>query len=379
MTVAKNIIISSEADYHACAVRWGLSSMGSDCAIYDTTRSVVYNDNSSYIKLDEGATTFGSNIFFEQTHPASIWGRRFHVPRRDPQLSANVSRYVGTENAEFQANFLHFLEDLGDVNWVNKLSSVRKAELKMHQLLCAKKLGLTIPDTLVTAGAANVRDFSRSHKKMVVKPFNPHSWVDEGVKKRYVSFANLISSSQLDHFKDSELSVAPVIYQEYIETVSDIRVAIIGGRVFPLEMRHIVDGKIDFRLMDESELQCRPFEFPKDVEHSLLSLMNHLDVQVASADFILTKEGKLVFIELNPSGAFLFLEQRCPEIKVLAAICSFLEFGTVRVDASSIFPSLRDFEASADYGRWGVSKCKFDQIYRAHSNITNLDREGKTE
>ena len=58
----------------------------------------------------------------------------------------------------------------------------------------------------------------------------------------------------------------------------------------------------------QANAQLEPFSLPEQVEASLLRLMDRFGINFASLDMILTPEGEFVFLELNPNGAWLWLE-----------------------------------------------------------------------
>lgn len=47
-------------------------------------------------------------------------------------------------------------------------------------------------------------------------------------------------------------------------------------------------------------------QLPPEIEQKLLNLIRQFGLQYSSADFILTPDGEYVFLELNPTGQFLW-------------------------------------------------------------------------
>jgi glutathione synthase/RimK-type ligase-like ATP-grasp enzyme len=50
------------------------------------------------------------------------------------------------------------------------------------------------------------------------------------------------------------------------------------------------------------------FVLPEEVEASIRRLMDSFELNFASLDMIVTREGEFVFLELNPNGQWLWLE-----------------------------------------------------------------------
>ncbi len=63
---------------------------------------------------------------------------------------------------------------------------------------------------------------------------------------------------------------------------------------------------LDWRI-DYSTLSYTVEQLPSVIEQKVLALVQAFDLQFSSMDFILTPEGKYVFIEANPNGQFLWL------------------------------------------------------------------------
>ena len=288
-------------------------------------------------------------------------------------ISPLYARYIYSETREFEQNVFKGLE-LDELNvWVNRPSAVTAAELKSYQLSIAQQCGLNVPDTLITADPSIARTFCDRLGTVVMKPFSPHSWLDDTAGKKWMTFASKVTSKDISSCDDADISAAPCIYQKYISTTADIRVAIIGEELFALEMRHEVPGKIDFRTMGEGELSFSQCAVPISTAMQLKLLMRRLNIEIASADFILDDNGQWHFIELNPSGAFLFLEERCPNIKVLSATASFLCYGSVREGYGKEFPPLASFIGSPDHATWLVEKEHFDELNQNRGNVTNVN------
>ncbi|WP_182335499.1 hypothetical protein [Stenotrophomonas acidaminiphila] len=151
-----------------------------------------------------------------------------------------------------------------------------------------------------------------SFYRTLAGPFNPYSWPDKSIAKKWTTFANLVDAEQFDQCTDQEISTAPCIFQEYLPTVADIWAGVTGEKIFALSMRHKFAGKINFRTMEESELSYEMRSVPGDIEIELKRTMRELDVDVASTDFVIGSDGEWIFIEANP-----LLENRCPDIKTL--------------------------------------------------------------
>jgi glutathione synthase/RimK-type ligase-like ATP-grasp enzyme len=69
--------------------------------------------------------------------------------------------------------------------------------------------------------------------------------------------------------------------------------------------------------------EWRPYQLPLEVEQKILRLMDYFSLNYGAIDIILTPGGKHVFLELNPSGEFFWLE-RSPGLPISDAIAALL-------------------------------------------------------
>jgi len=86
-------------------------------------------------------------------------------------------------------------------------------------------------------------------------------------------------------------------------------VTVVGDDVFPMaiDTRH-TGYDVDFRVNME-RAHTSALTLPEDVVDFLHRLMAELGIVYGAADFRLTPEGEYVFLEINPAGEFLFVEQ----------------------------------------------------------------------
>jgi glutathione synthase/RimK-type ligase-like ATP-grasp enzyme len=103
---------------------------------------------------------------------------------------------------------------------------------------------------------------------------------------------------------------APVIFQEYIEAKVDLRITVVGDDIFPAEIgSQETSYRVDFRMcMHEADI--RPHVLPPAVAAKITDLMRALGLVYGAIDMRLTPDGEYVFLEINPAGQWLFIEQR---------------------------------------------------------------------
>lgn len=189
-----------------------------------------------------------------------------------------------------------------DVTWINHPTRTEEAALKAYQLKVAQKVGLETPVTLITNNPEEAKLFVEQHgiNKTVYKAF---SATEEAWRE-----TRLLRSEELDLLRN--LRFAPVIFQEYVPAQFDIRITIVGQDAFATSIySQETSYKVDYR-MDMQSARVEPYRLPTDILERLKTLMDHLDLQYGAIDMRLTPDGRIIFLEINPTGQWIFIEER---------------------------------------------------------------------
>jgi len=250
----------------------------------------------------------------------AIWHRRLRIgggipPTLDPQLrNASIGEAIATVKG-IVASLKAFRMD--------PEPNIRRADNKQLQLQVANELGLETPRTLITNDADAVRSFARSCEGGIVTKMLSSFAVYEDGRERVV-FTNPVTLEDLDDL--SGLKLCPMTFQERIPKALELRVTVVGDRVFAaaIDSQASRAAQHDWRKDGVALLEAwSRYELPAEVEAGLLRLMNHFMLNYGAVDLILTPEGRYVFLEINPVGEFFWLES-CPGLPISAAIADVL-------------------------------------------------------
>jgi glutathione synthase/RimK-type ligase-like ATP-grasp enzyme len=104
--------------------------------------------------------------------------------------------------------------------------------------------------------------------------------------------------------------LAPVIFQEFVPALCDLRVTALGDRLFATAITPPPGAyAADYR-MDLDGARFAPTDLPAATEGALRALMRELGLLFGAIDLRLTPEGRYVFLEINPAGEWRFIEER---------------------------------------------------------------------
>ncbi|MCG8395012.1 MAG: hypothetical protein MI745_18215, partial [Pseudomonadales bacterium] len=158
---------------------------------------------------------------------------------------------------------------------------------------------------------------------MIVKTLSSFAVYEQGEQK--VMFTNTVSDADLEHLES--LQYGPCTFQENVPKAFELRVTIIGDKVFAASIDSQQSAKTvtDWRRDGIGLIQdWQPYDLPIDIEQKLLRLMHRLRLNYGAADFVVTPDGRHVFLEVNPAGEFFWLEKFSPHFPLSAAIADRL-------------------------------------------------------
>ncbi|MGE0494921.1 MAG: MvdC/MvdD family ATP grasp protein [Vulcanimicrobiota bacterium] len=191
---------------------------------------------------------------------------------------------------------------------LDRLASVRKADYKELQLREAQRLGIACPRTLITNDPDAVLEFlTRTKGRVITKMQSQFAIYREGEEN--VVFTNELKLDDLSSLDG--LRFSPMMFQEMVPKQLELRVTTVGHRVFAAAIDSQVSdrAKVDWRRDGHALIDSwQPYEFPPDEAEKLLKLASWFGLNYSAADYILTPDGQLVFLEMNAAGEWFWLQ-----------------------------------------------------------------------
>lgn len=208
--------------------------------------------------------------------------------------------------------------------WMSHPAAVWQAENKPFQLAIAQELGFRIPRTLITNDVDAIRSAATKIGRMVVKPARTGHVVHGGVDRAI--YTSELLPEHLEDLSGAELS--PAIYQELVPKRFDIRVTIVGQQLFAVAIDSQSDpaAVIDWRHTDNPHLPHERTALPGDLQRRLHLLVERLGLTFAAIDLVETPHGDFVFLEVNPNGQWLWLDDAL-DLGISSAVASWLAEG----------------------------------------------------
>jgi glutathione synthase/RimK-type ligase-like ATP-grasp enzyme len=201
--------------------------------------------------------------------------------------------------------------------------AVRKTDHKELQLMRGAELGLDVPRTLFSNDPEQVRRFAASlDGPMITKMQSSFAIYRDGQEQ--VVFTNEVTEADLADLDG--LRFCPMTFQEKLPKHVELRATVVGKQVFcaSIDSQKQALSSLDWR-RDGAGLisDWTPYELPKEVKASLLALTADFGLNYAAADFVVTPDGRHVFLEINAGGEWFWL-QRAPGLPIAEAIAETL-------------------------------------------------------
>ncbi|MDX3003590.1 ATP-grasp ribosomal peptide maturase [Kribbella solani] len=200
--------------------------------------------------------------------------------------------------------------------YVNHPNAIADAEYKPTQLAAAVSVGLDVPATLITNDPVEARAFA-SQQPTIYKPLYLGAYDLDGQPASI--WVREVTAPELD---DSVASTMH-LFQARVDKRADLRVTVIGDKVFCVRIEAADPQLLDWRY-DYEQLSYTVVQPPDALVVAMQAYLKRFGLIFGCFDFALTKQGDAVFLECNPNGQWAWLEDETGE-PMVAAMADLLQ------------------------------------------------------
>ncbi len=302
----KVLILSSREDVHATRVEHCLQELGVrtqywrfDPFVHDCQLNFSISNSQNLFQFNLEDVPMDMSSF------SSIWFRRPGPLKSKAFFQPWIEQMMMVEARQALMGMLYALPCL----WVNYPARDTSATLKLFQLQVAKNVGMTLPETIVTNEPGIARAFYEKFGgnviyKLVAETSNfslPSFEFPHGIPTLPLREVDLKHLEQVRH--------APHLFQERVDKQSDVRVTVIGKKVFATHIESQKGtGKLDWR--NDYSVPMTEWQLPDELSEQCIAMLKALGLNYGAFDFCLDKNGRYVFLEVNPAGQYLWVEER---------------------------------------------------------------------
>jgi glutathione synthase/RimK-type ligase-like ATP-grasp enzyme len=321
------IILASPKDSHAALGDLMLKAEGINSLIID------YSDFPDRARLSISQTGCSENtqleldgLTYDLSSVRSIWVRkmqRFKVRQKN-----GIYAMLALEEL---IDFLNDgFENIGSFWLPGRWTTMLAWEKRRGRMLSlAKRVGFKIPDTLITQEPRELIDFYERHNgNIIAKKYYRGifpAYNLPGHVTNWGSFSFTKPVRPLDFKYLHQLCEMPVVFQEQIPKQLELRITVVGTQVFAAAIRsqETHRTKQDWRLYDTSNTEYFIYDLPDSIADACVNIAAEMDLTYGAIDMIETPSGDLYFLEINPAGQSLWIEERTG-LPITDCICRML-------------------------------------------------------
>jgi len=247
----------------------------------------------------------------------AVWFRRWLHERRaeispslltaqdNPKLDYELRRHLTLESRKL-SDFI--FSRLAGLPW---LSHPHRASLnKLDTLNRAAQAGFATPATLVTTEREALRRFCETHGTVITKPAGEVEMFLDGERSHFL-FTTTLDLAAVDALP---ARFAPSLFQEMVDKAYELRIFYLAGECHAMAIFSQADPQTqtDFRRYNrERPNRMVPYRLRPPTEDRIRRLMADLGLETGSLDLLQTRDGREVFLEINPVGQFGMVSKPC--------------------------------------------------------------------
>lgn len=308
------LVVTSQPDTHINAVGEHLARLGvewirlnTEDLFTNTTIDVSPRESSGQISIAD------SRRVVEIRDVQAVWYRKPETPSI-AHLSVAEDHERRFFEAESYESLLSLYAVLQDRPWINNPLTTRLAFRRFYQLTVASRLGMRTARSIYSNDEEAILRFADDvDSELALKSLGAMSVsnsISDNTLNQYGVLTRTISREDLYELR-SNMGVFPTFVQEYIHKTFDLRVVVIGDRIFACRI-HSQDSEVakhDFRIATKG-LEHELITLPDHLLSMIREFMESLSIEFGCFDFLEVDDGDPYFLECNPNGQWLWIEER---------------------------------------------------------------------
>ncbi|HEY9732139.1 MAG TPA: hypothetical protein V6C89_09505 [Drouetiella sp.] len=316
----KVLILSSEDDQHAKAVREILLGMKIEVDLFrldQLIRSCSFSYELGALK-NFSSIEKEDDVVLDLNSYFSVWYRRPGSVRATEFAEPWIGKMVESEARTAIDGIFRSLDCL----WMNLPANNLACSNKLWQLQMAKKLGFSIPETLVTNNPQLVHKFFEdSNGKVIYKLMGEQTNLMMPANENPRGISTMPLRKEDLPFIE-QVALAPHMFQRYIQKAYDLRVTVVGEEIFCTRIdSQSGRGKIDWR--HDYNVGMEAVQLPDELTEKCFELTRRLGLNYGAIDLVLTPDEDYIFLEINCGGQYLWIEDRTKQ-EISLSVARFL-------------------------------------------------------
>lgn len=355
------MIVAPRDDLHAAAVAQRLGEISEGRATIQTFDRITFPAASMLSYELMPTSTAGGGLFASEPLPEfhqsvargrspvcgtriaqdeirSVWWRRPRPPLPTADVDHQFTDFVLENSTSALLGWLDVVAESAQV--INPPDAERRANRKLLQMDLASREGLRVPETFIGNDVDAARRFIGrlwdAGEQIIYKQLRP--------KGRMLQYTRRLEGQDLERLH--QVRHTPVILQREIANGTEVRVVVLDGHIWAATSEPQEDLEVPDIRVAGRDVRHEQVEVPLDVAARIRRFQRRLGLRVGIYDFLIDATGDWNFLEINPSGQWLFVEVAVgvPLAEAFAHLLWFDRIDLDRLGGASTFTdaALRD-------------------------------------
>lgn len=298
----KILIITSTVDF---TVDYIIDRYKNKCEFYRINID-KFNEYEFDMNFEKGFNVKNRYWNINESEISSIYYRKPMLP----DLSEFEPSYIKMISKDI-IYFINGLVDSFKGKVLSKPCILRKTENKVYQIMIAKEVGFCFPESSIGTCKEKINGIIK--KGGIIKPLTTGKMVNDNL-------CEIIQTSKINNIIKEDISMTPLYIQKYINKDCELRITIINDKVFAVKIKAY--NNIDWRINQEKN-EYELTSIPVQIEKKCFKMLEKMNLRFGAFDFIIDELGRYIFLEVNPNGQWLWLEEKL-NLKISNEIVSYL-------------------------------------------------------
>ncbi len=284
------VVVADSGDRHGDRVKSAVEDMGT--RTMRLTASLLPKMRA-WNQPQEELVVVSNGVRWVLDSDSTIWWRRPGIALPDG-LDDHERRLVIEEVGSLLPGMLAAIQ----VRWVDAPWTLLRARLKVLQLATAKRLGISIPESIVTGSRTAAERFAR-HGPVVAKAVSSGRGIAPHVQ--------VVPVEEL-----GRVEVCPTLLQRLVVADADTRIVTVGEDSFAWVRRRKPGEPPDWRTVDPAGNGFLAVNYDPSFGGAN-QMAKALGLSFSVQDWLITSDS-ITFLEVNAQGQWLFLKRADPVV-----------------------------------------------------------------
>ncbi|MWW24871.1 ATP-grasp domain-containing protein [Algibacter lectus] len=237
---------------------------------------------------------------------STVWFWRWGFVKGLPQATVvdnekniiTLNDNIRDENKMLSQYFMYLLKSK---NWLSHPSSIDVNKLIV--LDEAKAVGFNIPEYKIINSKKQLQNFKEEHGRVITKSLG--NTFPLSSRECFTMFY----TKEVTNIEAVSSTFPSSFIQKFIPKTLEIRTFYFNKEIFSMAIM-TPNSEVDHRKYSK-DLRKVPYQLTKEVEDKIHLLMETLNLETGSLDFMLGQDNLIYFLEVNPIGQFSMVSEPC--------------------------------------------------------------------